>query len=198
MDDIAAREYSALRDTIRSRGEARPLAFLAGFGAWALVLAGILAWLPAPVASVVPLLVLAATFEVVRSFHLGVERIGRYIQVFFEENAGGSAATAPAWERTAMAFGPSLPGAGVHPYFLPVFFMATAVNFLAVIFPGPVTVELVTLGIAHGAFLAWLIYCDVGMRKQRATELDRFRTLRGAKGAESFEAPKAPSPPSEP
>ena len=179
MNDVAVREYAALRETIRSRGGARPIAFLLGLSAWAVVLAGILAWLPTPIASVVPLLMLLATFEVVRTLHLGVERIGRYIQVFFEEQDGGSAATTPpAWERTAMAFGPTLPGAGVHPYFLPVFFMATVVNFLAVLFPGPVTVELATLAVPHVALLAWLIYCDVGMRKQRGTELARFRALR--------------------
>ncbi len=181
MDDVASREYAALRETIRSRGGARPIAFLLGLIGWAAVLAGVLAWVATPIASVVPLLILLATFEVVRSLHLGVERIGRYIQVFFEEVPSGIAPTAPpAWEHTAMAFGPSLPGAGVHPYFLAVFFMATAVNFLAVLFPSPVLVELSTLAVPHVAFAIWLIRCDVAMRKQRATELARFRALRDA------------------
>jgi hypothetical protein len=179
MDDVAAREFAALRETIRARGGARPVVFLAGLIGWAVVLVAMLAWLPAPIASVVPLLILLATFEVIRSLHLGVERIGRYIQVFFEERDGGSAVTTPpAWEHTAMAFGPTLPGAGVHPYFLPVFFMATTVNFLAVVFPGPVMVELATLAVPHVSFLIWLVYCDVGMRKQRASELARFRALK--------------------
>lgn len=77
-----------------------------------------------------------------------------------------------------MSFGPSVPGAGVHPYFLPVFLMATFVNFLGVIFPGPVTVELIALAVPHVGFVIWLVYCDVGMRKQRVTELARFRALR--------------------
>jgi hypothetical protein len=124
-------------------------------------------------------MILLATFEVIRSLHLAVERVGRYIQVYFEETASGPApAAAPAWEHTAMAFGPRVPGAGVHPYFLPVFIMATFVNFLAVVFPGPVMVELTILAVPHVAFLAWLIYCDAAMRKQRATELARFRALR--------------------
>lgn len=179
MDDVAALEYRALRDTIRSRGGIRPLAFLAGVGLWAAVLLGVLTWLATPLASVVPLLVLLAAFEVVRAFHLGVERIGRYVQVFFEEDSRGSAPTTPpAWEHTAMAFGPSLPGAGGHPYFLPVFFMATVVNFLAVLFPGPVVVELATLAVPHAAMIGWLIYCDVGMRKQRGSDLARYRALR--------------------
>ena len=181
MNDLAGREYSALRETIRSRGGLRPIAFVSGIAGWAAVLVAILAWVPTPLASVVPLLVLLAMFEVIRALHLGVERIGRYVQVFFEETGSGSAPTTPpAWEHTAMAFGPSVPGAGVHPYFLPVFFMAIAVNFLAVVFPGPVMVELATLAVPHAAFVIWVIYCDLGMRKQRDSELARFRALRAA------------------
>jgi hypothetical protein len=179
MNDVADREYSALRETIRTRGTIRPIAFLIGIVAWAGVLTAVLTWLANPVASVVPLLILAATFEVIRSLHLGVERIGRYIQVYFEERSGGSAPTTPpAWEHAAMAFGPSVPGAGAHPYFLPVFITATFVNFLAVLFPGPVLVELVTLTVPHVGLVIWLLYCDAGMRKQRAQELARFRELR--------------------
>ena len=90
MNSLADREYEALRATIQGRGGARPLAFLAGLAAWAVVLAAVLAWLPNPIASTVPLLLLLGTFEVVRALHLNVERIGRYIQVFYEEGPGGS------------------------------------------------------------------------------------------------------------
>jgi hypothetical protein len=177
MNDVAGREYEALRATIRSRAGLRPCVFLSGLTAWAVLLVAVLVWLSTPLASVVPLLILVSTFEVVRMLHLSVERIGRYIQVFFE---GGDVApmSPPAWEHVAMAFGPSLPGAGGHPYFLPVFLMATPVNFLAVLWPGPVPVEFATLAVPHLAFVTWLIYCDIGMRKQRATELARFRALK--------------------
>lgn len=178
MDELARPEYAALRETIRSRGGARPLAFLTGLIAWAVLLAGVLTWLPNPLASVVPLLVLAATFEVVRVLHLGVERIGRYLQVFYEERGGSAPTSPPAWETTAMAFGPSVPGAGGHPFFLPLFLLATVVNYLGVLFPGPVPVELGALAFPHLAFVAWMVYCERGMRKQRALELARFRALR--------------------
>ena len=170
-----------MRETIRARGGARPLAFLAGMGLWALALLGVLIWLPTPVAAVVPLLLLLATFETVRALHLAVERIGRYLQVFFEERMSHEAIVSPpAWEHTAMAFGPSLPGAGVHPYFLPVFVMAASANFLAVLLPRPVMVELGALAVPHLALLIWIVRCDRAMRGQRATELARFRELRGA------------------
>lgn len=178
MKDYATAEFSVLRKTIRTRGSLRPVVLLGGISTWAAALIAVLAWIPSPVASAVPLVVLLATLEAMRALHLGVERIGRYVQVFFEEDRGGAAPSgAPAWEHTAMQFGPSLPGAGGHPYFMAVLFVATAVNFLAVIFPGPLPVELATLAIPHLAFIVWLIYCDRGMRKQRAAELARFREL---------------------
>jgi hypothetical protein len=184
MSVYAEHEFLVLRETIRSRGTARPVVLLVGLGTWAAVLVAVLAWLPNPTASVVPLVLLVATFEVVRTLHLGVERIGRYLQVFYEESPGGSAPTAPpAWEHTAMQLGPSLPGAGGHPYFLPVILVAATVNFLAVLFPGPVTVELVVLAVPHLAFIVWLAYCDRGMRRQRATELARYRALRDSRRA---------------
>ena len=61
-----------------------------------------------PIAALLPLLVLAGVFEAVFALHTGVERIGRYIQVFFE--APGERA----WEHTAMAFGRAFPGSRRH------------------------------------------------------------------------------------
>jgi fatty acid desaturase len=179
MNDYGKHEFAALRETIRSRGTARPAVALAGLIAWAVVLVAVLAWLPNPVASVVPLVILLAAFEAVRTLHLAVERIGRYIQVFFEADLDGRAPTSPpAWEHTAMQMGPKVPGAGGHPYFVAVFLVAAVVNFLAVVFPGPVPVELAALAIPHLAFIVWMLYCDRGMRKQRTTELARFRALK--------------------
>lgn len=178
MSDLATAEYVELRRTIRTRGTARPLAFLAGIAAWALALTAVLVWLPSPLLSVVPLVLLVAAFETVRTLHLGVERIGRYVQVFYEGVPGSAPTGPPAWEHGAMTFGPALPGAGGHPLFLPVFLLAAGVNFLAVLLPGPIPVELGALAVPHVAFLVWMLRCDRGMRRQRATELDRFRTIR--------------------
>ena len=153
---------------------------LAGISAWAGAMLGVLIWLPNPLAAVVPLLILVTAFEVIRSLHLGVERIGRYIQVFFEEDVAKEVASLqpPAWEHTAMAFGPSVPGAGGHPLFFPIFLLATFVNLIAVILPGPLPIEIGTLLVPHVAFIAWMLYCDRGMRQQRTTELVRYRALK--------------------
>src|SRR5207253_4116872 len=90
-------EYRALRETIRERGTARVWVFLAGLVAWGALTIATAALAALPIATLLPLLVLAAAFEAVFSLHLGVERIGRYLQVFFEEDAG--------WEHRAMAIG---------------------------------------------------------------------------------------------
>jgi hypothetical protein len=180
MPDLAGAEYTALRDTIRTRGGARPLVLVGGVAAWGALLLAVLAWLSLPVASVVPLMVLLATFEALRTLHSGVERIGRYIQIYFEQREASAAGGPPAWEHTAMAFGPTVPGAGGHPLFLPLFLLAVVVNFVAVLLPDPLAVELGALAVPHLAFVVWLLRCDRAMRKQRQVELARFEQLRAA------------------
>lgn len=177
MDPLSIQEFQALRDTIRTRGNLRLTICLTGLATWGLALVAVLAWLPNPIAGTIPLLLLLTTFEVNRMLHLGVERIGRYLQVFYEDAVVAPAET-PAWERTAMSFGPSVPGAGGHPLLLPIFMLATLVNMLAVLLPGPIPLELVIYSVPHVALLIWMIYADYGMRRQRARELERFRELR--------------------
>ena len=77
-------EYRALRATIRERGTARVCIFAGGIVAWAAVTITTAAMASTPLATLLPLLVLAAAFEVVFALHIGVERIGRYLQVFHE------------------------------------------------------------------------------------------------------------------
>ena len=178
MERPSASEYLVLRKTIAQRGTVRPILALLGIGLWAVILIAVLALLPYPVAAAIPLLVLAATFEIIRPLHFGAERIGRYLQVFYEEagEPGRSLQDTPSWERVAMSFG-AVPGVGGHPLFVPTFFMATAINYLAVLLPEPVAVEMGVMAIPHVAFLAWLLVADRAMRRQRQIELDRLRQL---------------------
>src|SRR5262249_48227793 len=106
--ELAVEEYRALRATIRERGTARVVITTFTFVAWAALVLTVQAVFPQPVSSLIPLLVLGAGFESVFSLHIGVERIGRYLQARYETPAEG----APAWEHTAMQFGrdPSLGG----------------------------------------------------------------------------------------
>ena len=183
MDRPSSAEYLVLRKTIAARGSLRPILLITGLGIWAVILTAVLVLLPYPLAVAIPLLVLAATFEAIRPLHFSAERIGRYIQVFYEDDGkpGRSLADTPSWERVAMSLG-AVPGVGGHPRFVPIFFMATIVNYLPVLLsrPAAVPVELGMLVVPHAAFVVWLLYIDRVMRTQRATELARFRQLRDA------------------
>lgn len=178
MDRPRRSEYLVLRRTIAQRGALRPVLVLCGIGIWGVILTAVLAWLPYPVVSAIPLLVLLVTFEVIRPLHFGAERIGRYLQVFYEEQGepGRSLHDTPSWERVAMHFG-AVPGVGGHPLFVPAFAMATVVNYLAVLLPEPVAIEMIVMAIPHLAFIGWLVAADRAMRKQRAIELARLREL---------------------
>lgn len=174
----ARSEYLVLRRTIAQRGALRPVLVVIGIGLWALVVTAVVAWVPYPVAAAIPLLLLAATFEAIRPLHFGAERIGRYLQVFYEEagEPGRPLRDLPSWERVAMRFG-KVPGVGGHPLFVPVFFLATLANYLAVVIPGPLPIEMGALAIPHLAFIAWLIAADRAMKRQREIELTRMREL---------------------
>src|SRR5436853_7026190 len=78
-------EYRALRSTISQRGSAKIWIFIAGTLGWAALAMATAALASLPVATFLPLLVLAVTFEAIFSLHVGVERIGRYLQVFHED-----------------------------------------------------------------------------------------------------------------
>src|SRR2546430_17277057 len=93
-------EYAALRATVRQRGTARIWIFVTAIVAWAAATLATAALSAPPVATLLPLVVLAAAFEAVFALHVGVERIGRYLQVFFE--AEGESRR---WEHAAIGFG---------------------------------------------------------------------------------------------
>lgn len=181
MERQSSTEYRVLRQTIAQRGALRPTLALAGLTMWGAVLTAVLVLLPVPIAASIPLLLLLVTFEVIRPLHFGAERIGRYLQVFYEEagNPDREVLDTPSWERVAMSFG-VVPGVGGHPLFVPVFVIATAVNYLAVLLPDPVALELSVMAVPHLAFIAWLVASDRAMRGQRAIELARLREMKDA------------------
>src|SRR6266704_1421157 len=93
-------EYSELRATIRERGTARVYVFAGGYAAWGALTVATAGLASTPLATLLPLIVLAAVFEAVFALHVGVERIGRYLQVFHETEETGAR-----WEHAATAFG---------------------------------------------------------------------------------------------
>jgi hypothetical protein len=165
-------EYQTLRGTIQQRGTMRIWLFAAGLTFWAILVIATSALASLPVATLLPLLVLAGVFEAVFAVHTAVERIGRYLQVFYEE-----VPSERNWEHTAMAFGRAFPG-GVDPLFGPFFWIAALFNFVPAILAGPVAVEWVVTGAAHVLFMARVAAARHHAATQRALDLERFQQLK--------------------
>lgn len=172
MNDTSQAEYQALRDTIRERGTARMCAVLVGLVAWAaLAMALHIAELEGAV-TLVPFLVLAGTFEINFFIHTGVERIGRYIQVFYEERSRGTG-----WETIAMSYGAKFPS-GLDPLFSIIFAAAAALNFLGSLAVAERRPAWIALSLAvHFAFGYRIVSAKKRAGVQRALDLDRFRSL---------------------
>ncbi|MCC7416941.1 MAG: hypothetical protein IT176_07330 [Acidobacteria bacterium] len=177
-------EYTELRSTIRERSTTRIWVFAAGIAAWAALDIATAVLLSTPLDTLLPLLVLAATFEAVFALHVGVERIGRYLQVFHE--APGEQA---AWETVAMSFGAPAAGTGLDPLFAIIFGVAAGLNFLPVMLIAPAASEVVVIGALHALFLARLIRARAAAARQRAADLARFQQMR----ASAFQSPGSSS-----
>ncbi len=124
----------------------------------------------------VPFVVLVATFEINFFIHTGVERIGRYIQVFHEERAGSIG-----WETTAMNYGArfsSSADVALDPLFSFIFFSAAAVNFLSSLTVSEMRYGWIAVSlVAHLAFNYRIVRARRFSVTQRANELEHFRNL---------------------
>jgi len=171
-------EYAVLRQTIASRGTARMVLFPVTIIAWASLALIVLMFAGAPVASLLPLAVLAGGFEAIHALHAGVERIGRYLQVYYE-----NLETGPQWETIAMKVGPALPGGGIDPLFTLVFASATFVNVVPALAlqPRPTAIELGVIGVLHVALVIRIVRARGAAARQRAVELESFRQIHSQK-----------------
>jgi hypothetical protein len=165
-------EFDALRATIRERGTVRLCAVLLGLALWAALLVAVRASQLDGFVTLTPLLVLAAAFEVSFFVHTGVERVGRYLQVFHEEAAGSRA-----WETIAMEYGTRFPG-GLDPLFARLFGLGAVVGLFATLGavpPWPGWRALVFL--AHAGFGYRIVMARKSAAAQRVRDLERYRAL---------------------
>ena len=172
-------EYIALRATIRERGTARVWIVLLGTIGWAGATLATAAVATPPLLTLIPLLVLATTFEIVFALHTGVERVGRYIQVFLEEPRGKVG-----WEHRIMEFG----RAGerrfsTDPLFAQSFLLGVVLNLVAALTSGPIAIEWAVLGIAHALLAGRILTARRKAAAQRAEDLARFKEIRDGKQA---------------
>lgn len=169
---LTDREFAALRHTIALRGTVRVVLLPLTLLAWATLASTLLRDAPSSLAPLLPLAVLAAGFEAVHALHVGIERIGRYLQVFYETGRDG-----PAWETTAMSAGPPLPGGGVDPLFTMAFLLAVLANLLLLL-PMPIGPATGLVAAAHAAFVVRVILARRAAARQRAVDLETYRRLK--------------------
>lgn len=177
---FSATEYAVLRQTIAHRGTARMLVApgsCLGWAALTILHQGPESSIVAPLLS---LAVLVAGFESVHALHVGTERIGRYLQVYYEADVNG-----PRWESTAMLVGPALPGGGIDPLFSGLFLGASVLNLMAarpsLSFPAPLAV----VALLHAAFAFRIVRARLAATRQRAVELESFKALQSRERAGS-------------
>jgi hypothetical protein len=172
-------EYGELRRTIAIRGTVRVAFIPLTFISWAGLCLVVVMFSELPVAALFTLAVLAAGFEAVHALHVGVERIGRYLQVAYEEGLLDSSVSGSqgAWETTAMKVGPALPGGGVDPLFTILFCSAAIVNLIPAVLPVPTAIEISLIGALHVAFIIRVLRARGAAARQRGIELEQYRAV---------------------
>lgn len=170
---LSESEYLVLRQTIAARGTVRMALLPFTLLGWSAASLAVLLAIEIPVAALFPLAILAAGFEAIHALHVGVERIGRYLQAYYETSSDG-----PQWETTAMKIGPALPGGGIDPLFSVLFVSAAFVNLIPALVPEPTRLELGVVGALHAAFVLRVVRARGAAARQRAVELDNYRAIR--------------------
>ena len=178
---LAVEEYRALRATIRERGTLRLVIATFTFVAWAALAVAAAVLVSTPVLLLIPLLVLSAGFEAINSIHVSVERIGRFLQVYYEEPTAGL----PAWETTitrhTVPAGPG--GTPVDALFSGFFIVAAVLNLtpIALLTAGSAEqiwagfpVELVVFGTLHAVFVLRVVQAWRTLGSLRQRELEAF------------------------
>lgn len=169
---LSESEFRALRRTVATRGTVRMILFPVTMVAWAALALTVLVLSEPPVAVLFPLAVLVGGFEAIHALHVGVERVGRYLQVYYENPQIG-----PWWETTVMAVGPALPGGGIDPLFSTVFVGAAFVNIIPALMPPRTQMEMGVIGVLHLGFVIRVVRARGAAARQRAVELESFRAI---------------------
>ena len=177
-DPLGLEEYRALRATIRERGSLRFLVTSITFSAWAAVLTTLCAVTVVPTFVLVPLVLLVAGFELNLAIHVGVERVGRYLQVKYERDPQSAAG----WEHAVMKL--QVPRGGVDALFLVLFLSALALTFVVALWLaaavtevgeiGAIRAETLVVAVLHAIVAARWLQAAKYAKSQRARELPAF------------------------
>jgi hypothetical protein len=168
-------EFRQLRATIRERSIARVVVSLITFVSWGALALGLPHSDDSMVFGFVPLVVLAAGFELVFALHVGVERIGRYLAVFYE-----TAAEMPKWETAIAAFGRSAArkATPIHALLATEFIVAAAFNLLFAVEAGfGALPKSIAMAVFHVAFIARVLQAVRQAGRQREVDAAAFRAI---------------------
>jgi hypothetical protein len=174
-------EFRQLRATVGARSTVRVLVSLLTFVSWAGLATLVIDRGAPPRGMLLPLAILWVGFELVAGLHIGVERIGRFLQVFYE----GGAAT-PKWETAIALFGQSeaAKAASVRPL-LAREFVAAALGSIGLGLWAPAALgsglgpplETILVLVAHIAFVWRVLQVDRQTRGQRARDEAAFQSV---------------------
>jgi hypothetical protein len=177
-DSLTSAEFAVLRQTIGLRGTVRMALVPVVCLGWAVLTLMLLLMGTQPVASVISLAVLVGGFEAVHALHVGAERIGRYLQVYYETLPNG-----PRWETAVMTVGPALPGGGIDPLFSVVFVGTAIVNMIPALLLRPTLLEVAVLALLHIGFIFRVVRARLAASRQRAVELESFKAMQSRERA---------------
>jgi hypothetical protein len=173
MTDLRALEYDSLRAAIRIRQALAPALLVLVVLGWATLTLWVFTTDVVSAATLVPLMVLAAGFEVLHALQITANGLAHYVQVAFEEPA---TATSPQWETTTLSYGQRFGPIGSNTLFSVLFGLVTAVNFLPAAISGTAE-ELVGIGIAHAVFVLRIVIASRRAARRQREDLERFRSL---------------------
>jgi small neutral amino acid transporter SnatA (MarC family) len=180
MTDFRALEYDSLRTAIRMRMTLAPVLLVVVMVGWAALTLWVFTTDVVSVATLVPLMVLAAGYEALYALHVSAERLARYLQVAYEEPIVSGSATpltpTPQWETTSLYYRQRLSPVGSNALFCALFILATLVNYVPAAVSGTVE-ELVGIGVAHVLFAVRIIMAGRLAARVRSEDLERLRTL---------------------
>ena len=176
VESLHLEEYRSLRAAIRERGALRSVLFVVTIVGWAVSAALVAALLALPLASLLPLVVLAAGFETGHALHVGAERIGRYLYVRYE-----SGMTPPLWESSIAAFGSghrAMPfgGGPSGAHFAAIYVAAVVLNALVTAL-GATAGELGAIATIHVLVIARIVAARRATLNQRQRDQERFEAI---------------------
>jgi len=177
-EEVGLEEFRQLRATIRERSTARVVVSIITFVSWAALALVLHHWDESMVCGLIPLVVLIVGFELMFALHVSVERIGRYVAVFYE-----GPPQAPKWETAIAAFGRSAAARATQTHVLLAgeFIVATGLNLVVLVVavqPDPYVSSLsIAMAVIHGAFIARVAQARRQAARQREADTAVFRAI---------------------